>query len=90
MAIGIKINFEDIYPLDTISDDLRIASFQTQLQGGDSTSLTIKISKDSHELLPNVYNLAFGPLKDSKHIDDKAEVPHQDHSKVFSTILLSA
>jgi hypothetical protein len=90
MAIGVKVNFEHIYELDSISDDLRIATFQSQLQGGGLTSLTIKISKDSHELLPDVYNLAYGPLKDGKHIDDKAEIPHQDYSRVFSTILLSA
>lgn len=89
MAIGTKINFGNIYPLESISEDLRVATFQTELRAGKTSSLTIKISEDSHELLPNVYNLAFGPLNKRKQIDDKAELAHSDYSKVFSTILLS-
>jgi hypothetical protein len=82
MAIGTKVNFDNIYPLDNVSDDLRITFFQTPLQSGISVSLIIKISEESHELLPNVYNLAFGPLNKRGQIDDKTELPHSDYSKV--------
>ena len=41
-------------------------------------------------MLPNTYNLAFGPLKVDGYIDDKAALTHKDYSKVFSTILFSA
>jgi hypothetical protein len=40
--------------------------------------------------MPNVYNLAFGPINERGRIDDKAELPHQSYSRVFSTILLNA
>jgi hypothetical protein len=90
MTIGIKINFENIYELDSISNNQRIAIFQTLLQDGATIPLTVKISDDSHELLPDVYNLSFGPLNKRKQIDDKAELAHSDYSRTFSTILLSA
>jgi hypothetical protein len=50
MAFGVKINFGTIYKLDSISDDLRTATFQTQLKSGGSTSLTIKISDEAHAI----------------------------------------
>jgi hypothetical protein len=90
MAIAIKINFEDIYKPDNISDDLKITKFTTELQTGTTQSLKVAISNEAHELLPDTYNLAFGPLKANGDIDDKAELTHKDYSKVFSTILLSA
>jgi hypothetical protein len=50
----------------------------------------VEISNETHELLPDVYNLAFGPLDAKGRINDKAELPHKDYSKVFSTILFEA
>ncbi|MFT3676730.1 MAG: hypothetical protein QM781_12585 [Chitinophagaceae bacterium] len=90
MAIGVKIDFENIYELESISDDLRIATFQSPLKDGTISSLTVKINSQEHAVLPNVYNLAFGPLNAKAQIDDKAELAHVDYSKVFSTILLSS
>lgn len=90
MAIGVKIDFEEVYKPDSISKDLRIVSFRTQLKDGKIVPLRIKISDEQHPLLPNVYNLAFGPLNDRDQIDDKAELQHSDYSRVFSTILIRA
>lgn len=90
MTIGVRINLENIYSFASVSDDLKIAVFQTQLQNGKSVPLLIKISDESHSLLPNVYNMTFGPLNRRGLIDDKAELPHRDYSKVFSTILSHA
>lgn len=47
----------------------------------------MEISNEAHELIPNVYNLAFGPTNARGDIDDKAQLTHKDYSKVFSTIL---
>ena len=40
--------------------------------------------------MPNVHNLAFGPLDENKDIDDIVKLQHKDHSKVFSTIVFEA
>lgn len=90
MAIGVKIDFSQTYKAFDVSEDLRTLSFETVLQDASKVPLRVDISDQSHELLPNVYNLAFGPLDAKGKIDDKAELPHSDYSRVFSTILLSA
>lgn len=90
MALNVKINFEDVYRSDTISDDLRTTIFYTQLRSGTILPLKLTISNEVHELLPDTYNLAFGPVKRDGTIDDRAELAHKDYSKVFSTILFSA
>jgi hypothetical protein len=90
MAIGVKINFENTYEIDSISSDLRIAEFETLLVNKEEKILRVEISNESHELLDKVFNLSFGPLNSKGEIDDKAELVHQDYSKVFSTILLTA
>lgn len=87
MAIGLKLNFDNLYEIETISEDKRSASFNSILKDGSSVPLYIEISNEVHTLLPNVYNLAFGPLNRQGNIDDKAELTHGDYSKVFSTIL---
>ena len=62
MAIGFKIDFEKTIGFTEISEDLRIAAFPTAIISGDTLALKIEISNEAHELLPNVYNLAFGPM----------------------------
>ena len=52
--------------------------------------LGIKINTESQAFLPDVFNLAFGPLNENKEIDDKIKLHHKNHSKVFSTIVFSA
>lgn len=90
MAASLKIDFKNLYEIDNISADLRISTFNTHLNNGQALPLIVKISNESHALLPNVYNFAFGPLNSKGKIDDKAELTHADYSKVFSTILFSA
>jgi len=89
MASRVKIDFDTLYDIDQISADLKYSSFDTVLQNGRKVSLSTKISNQSHELLPYVYNLAFGPLNKQGKIDDKAEISHSDYSRVFSTILFA-
>jgi hypothetical protein len=90
MALSVNIDFENTYDIGFISDDLKTSFFKTELQDGSSVELKIEISNESHELMAELYNLAFGPIDEKGHIDDKAELPHKDYSKVFSTILLEA
>jgi hypothetical protein len=89
MALNLKIDFDNKYETDSISGDLRESSFTSLLSDNKAVALQVSISNQAHELLPNVYNLAFGPLKANGRIDDKAELTHRDYSKTFSTILLN-
>lgn len=86
----VKINFDDVYDISTTSCEMKSASFDTELADGSKEKLMVEISSQAHELMPNVYNLAFGPLKENGKIDDKAQLKHSDYSKAFSTILLHA
>jgi hypothetical protein len=87
MAISVKIDFENLYEIEHISEDLRISTFKTELEDGSYLPLKVEISNECHTLLPNVYNLAFGPLDKKGEINDKAQLSHKDYSRVFSTIL---
>ena len=90
MAARVKINFDKVYDFEDISSDLKLSSFITRLENGDKVPLIVKISNNAHELLPSVYNLAFGPLNKQGRINDRVEMAHEDYSMVFSTILFSA
>ena len=90
MANTIKINFDDVYDINTTSCEMRSASFDTELADGSKKKLMVAIRDQAHELMPNVYNLAFGPLNANGKIDDKAQIKHRDYSKAFSTILSHA
>jgi hypothetical protein len=90
MAASPRIDFNNLYEIDSISEDLKVSTFNTTLHTGQAVPLTVKISNESHALLPNVYNLSFGPLNAKGKINDKIELTHADYSRVFSTILFSA
>jgi hypothetical protein len=90
MSVSPKIDFDNLFEIDSISADLKFSSFRTTLNDGRVVPLNVKISNQSHALLPNVYNLSFGPLNAKGKINDKAELTHTDYSKVFSTILFTA
>jgi len=90
MAVQLKINFDNLYDIASISEDLKFSSFDGVLKNGQAIPLNVKIGQQHHPLLPNVYNLAFGPLDKKGKIDDKAELNYTDYSRVFSTILFSA
>lgn len=89
MAVAVKLDFNNAYHIDPITNDLRVSTFETDLQDGSFMPLKVEISRQPHELVPTVYNLAFGPVNDKGKIDDKAEIQHKDYSKVFSSILLA-
>jgi len=86
----VKIDSWNRYEFDFVSNDVRTSNFQAELNDGSLIDLHIRIEKKSHELLPNAYNMAFGPLNPKGQIDDRAQLTYKDYSKVFSTILWSA
>src|SRR5450756_294004 len=90
MAARVKIDFDKVYDFDEITPGFNLSSFNTRLEDGKAVPLKVKISNQAHALLPNVYNLSFGPLNKQGKIDDRAELAHSDYSRVFSTILFSA
>jgi len=89
MALNIKIDFNDCYPVRTLNENFSLSFFNSTLQTGEKIPIGINISDEPHPLIPNVYNLAFGPLKANNQIDDKVKLYHQDHSKLFSTIVFT-
>jgi len=89
MSVVVKLDFDNPYHLDSVTEDLRMSVFRTELQDGTQIPLKVEISSQPHELLPGVFNLAFGPVNNKGKIDDKAELSHKDYSKVFSSILVT-
>ena len=86
----IEINFDETYDLLEVSEDFSITSFFSPNVNGINVLISVQIFPLSHPLLPNVYNLAFGPIKSSGEIDDQARIRHTNLSKLFSTILLAS
>jgi hypothetical protein len=89
MALNIKIDFNERYST-YLSPDIKYSAFDTELVNGKKLRLDIKISTNEHHLMPDVYNLAFGPFDENHEIDDKVKLKHKSHSKVFSTIVFEA
>jgi hypothetical protein len=89
MSVLFKINFNELYKLDYASEDLLSYSFNPELHNGNQVLLNIKISEKEHPLIPNAFNLSFGPLNSKGKIDDRVELKYDDYSKVFSTILFT-
>jgi len=89
MALNIKVNLDNHYELQLADGDLRYSIFESALTNGNTSRLGIKISSEQHPYMPNVHNLALGPVNEKNEIDDYIKLTHQDHSKVFSTIVLA-
>jgi hypothetical protein len=90
MALNIKIDVKNRYTVKALTNELTVNTFNSILQNGDTVPVGIHISEESHPLMPNVYNLAFGPFDKCNQIDDQAKLCHQDHSKLFSTIVYTS
>jgi hypothetical protein len=90
VALNIKINLDDCYNIETLSGDLTLSKFETVLTDDSVVPIGILISDTPQAFLPDVYNLAFGPIDANGNIDDKIRITHKEHSKVFSTIVLAA
>ena len=89
MALNIKIDFDDCYPIKILNNSFSLSTFTSVLQTGEAVPIYINISDEPHPLIPNVYNLAFGPFGLNNQIDDKVKLCHQSYSKLFSTIVFT-
>ncbi|GAA4340897.1 DUF6934 family protein [Flaviaesturariibacter amylovorans] len=90
MALNVRIDFDREFNFTEISEDFRNGVFPTELIDGHSVPLKVEIHNEEMEFLPNVYNLAFGPMDARGGIDDKVQLTHKDYSAVFSTIMFEA
>jgi hypothetical protein len=88
---NVKINLNDCYIIETIKEDYTVSKFDTVVKHGKNIPMGVFISEQPHFLMPDVHNLSFGRINDSNTlINDKDKLYHQNHSKVFSTIVLAA
>jgi hypothetical protein len=87
MALNVSIDLENIYPTVYKYEQQRSSMFDTILKDGRKMRMGVKISLTVHPLMHDVYNLAFGPVERDGSLNDKVRLSHQDHSKVFSTVL---
>lgn len=79
MALNIKIDFNDCHPVKTVSPNSLLTTFNTVLKNGDTIPIGINISEAMHPLIPNTYNLSFGPIDKSNQIDDTVKLDHMNH-----------
>ncbi|WP_436488440.1 DUF6934 family protein [Chitinophaga sp. ARDCPP14] len=86
----IRINFEDTFEPIEVATDLTDIKFYSRLKNGKLILLKIEIRPLTDPLLPNVFNLAFGPLNEEGKINDEIKVNHSNIGKMFSTVLLFA
>jgi hypothetical protein len=86
----ILLNLEDTFEPLSVSEDLTRYVFNSELNNNDIVELHVHINKHSDPLLPNVYNLGFGPIGVNGEIDDVIKLNHSNINKVFSTIILFA
>lgn len=86
----IRIDFEDTFEPIEITSELTDIKFYSALKNGDFILLKVEIRPLADPLLPNVFNLAFGPLDEEGNINDEIKINHSDTGKMFSTVLLFA
>ncbi|KAF2514032.1 hypothetical protein EYY60_04605 [Flavobacterium zhairuonense] len=84
----IKINLENTFEAIYVSSTFDQYIFESQLKNNKIIQLKVKFTNIADSLLPNVYNLAFGPFDATGKIDDSINLKHKDSNKVFSTIIL--
>lgn len=84
----IKIDFEDTYEPIEVAEDLSFMTFYTEVTNAAPIILKVEISQLGEPLLPNVFNMSFGPILQNGNMNDTAKINHQNKNKVFSTILL--
>ncbi|MFC4475863.1 DUF6934 family protein [Flavobacterium chungangensis] len=84
----IKINLEETFEAIYVSPNFDQYIFESLLKDDTIIQLKVKFTNIAESLLPNVYNLAFGPFNVNGKINDSINLKHKDSNKVFSTIIL--
>lgn len=90
MAVGVDFENDIFNLMPIINTEDRAAIFESQLQDGVMRKFKVEIDNECHPLLPNVYNLAFGPMDKRGNIDDRIRLKHRSYGRVFATIVLHA
>ena len=88
----IIIDFENTFKphLVTFNRKLSAMEFYSPQRKSGPELIRVEIKPHPDNLLPDVYNLAMGPLDEKGNIDDEARLKHVDSNKLFSTIILFA
>jgi hypothetical protein len=63
MGLNVKIDLENVYRTVAKDADQRASEFDSMLMNAEKIRLGISISHTPHPLIPDTYNLAFGPIK---------------------------
>jgi len=66
----IKINFEDTFEPVEVAEDLSFMTFHSEVRNAPTILIKIEITPMGDPLLPNVFNMSFGPLSKNGDIDD--------------------
>jgi len=83
----ININFKDTYPPINLEDDFLTMTFESPQKDGSNQLLLVKIDHHNDPLLPNVYNLGFGPPNGQGGFLDDVRLKHVNIHRVLSTVL---
>jgi len=84
----IKIDLENVIEDIAINESLDEYSFRSELMDGTYIELFVQFTQHPDPLLPDVFNLAFGPLNQQGEIDDVIQLHHKNLNLLFSTIFL--
>lgn len=84
----IKINFQKTIKPVNIAPDFRYMQFYSKLRNNENILLKVKIEPLENPLLPDVFNLAFGPQTGDENVDHDVKLDHAESDRVFSTIML--
>ena len=85
----VKIDLANTYELTSAFLDRENTQMEFLSPQSDGTErlMRIKIRPYPDPLLPNVSNLAMGPLADSGYIDDQIRLKHLDRTAMYSTLV---
>jgi len=88
----ITLNLTDIYEIHAAKLDLPVSEveFDAPQRNGKIERIYIRLSPHPDKYLPDVYNLALGPLSANGEINDKIRLKHADPGKVLSTTIFIA
>ena len=82
----IKINLENTFEAIYVSPNFDQYIFESQLKNNTLIQIKVKFTNIADSLLPNVYNLAFGPFDDTGKINDSINLKHKEATKFFQLL----
>lgn len=89
MPLNIKLNLDNSYKLKS-EPTLDYFVFTAVLKGGSKIPIVVIIHPPVNELMPDVYDLSYGPVDENQMIDENVILSFNNPSKVFSTLAFAA